>query len=121
ALKMEMHGMSKSSITIDHRGLPVRVTTSPGEMLRAEFLEPLGMSANALALALRVPANRVTAIINGERAVTADTAMRLARYFGTSARFWLNLQQSYDLSRAAAETGAAIAREVLPREHSEAA
>ena len=113
--------MSKSSITIDHRQQPARVTTAPGEMLRAEFLEPLRMSANALALALRVPANRITAIINGERAVTADTAMRLARYFGTSARFWLNLQQAYDLSRAWAESGATIAREVSPRELSEVA
>ena len=113
--------MSKSSIIIDHQAQPARLTTSPGEMLRAEFLDPLGMSANALALALRVPANRITAIINGERTVTADTAMRLARYFGTSARFWLNLQQAYDLSRAWAENGATIAREVAPRDLSEVA
>jgi addiction module HigA family antidote len=113
--------MSKSSIIIDQREQPARVTTSPGEMLRAEFLEPLGMSANALALALRVPANRITAIINGERAVTADTAMRLARYFSTSPRFWLNLQQAHDLSRAWAESSAIIAGEVNPREVSEAA
>ena len=113
--------MSKSSITIDHREQLARVTTSPGEMLRAEFLEPLGMSANALALALRVPANRITSIINGERAITADTAMRLGRYFGTSARFWLNLQQAHDLSRAAMQSGATIAREVVPRELPEVA
>jgi antitoxin HigA-1 len=113
--------MSKSSIIIDQQAQPTRVTTSPGAMLRAEFLQPLGMSANALALALRVPANRITAIVNGERAVTADTAMRLGRYLGTSARFWLNLQQGYDLSRAWAEHGAAIAREVSPRELSEVA
>jgi antitoxin HigA-1 len=108
--------MSKSSIIIDHREQPARISTPPGEMLRTEFLEPLGMSANALALALRVPANRITGIINGERAISADTAMRLARYFGTSARFWLNLQQAHDLSRAWAENGAAIAREVARRE-----
>lgn len=113
--------MSKSSIIIDQRELPARITTSPGEMLRAEFLEPLRMSANALALALRVPANRITAIINGDRAVTADTAMRLARYFGTSPRFWLNLQQAHELSRAWAENSATIEREVNPREISEAA
>ncbi|WP_199798178.1 HigA family addiction module antitoxin [Aurantiacibacter aquimixticola] len=92
------------------------MTTSPGEMLREEFLEPLGLSANALALALRVPANRVTAVLKNERAVTADTAMRLGRYFGTSARFWLNLQQSYDLSRARKTLAAKIDREVSPRE-----
>jgi addiction module HigA family antidote len=106
--------MSKLSTTID--GMPQRVTTSPGEMLREEFLVPLGMSANALALALRVPANRVTAILKDERAVTADTALRLGRYFGTSARFWLNLQQAHDLSRANRELAQRIDREVLPRE-----
>jgi addiction module HigA family antidote len=106
--------MSKSSITID--GIGDRVTTSPGEMLREEFLLPLGLSANALALALRVPANRITAILKDQRAVTADTAMRLGRYFGTSARFWLNLQQAYDLSLARRESAARIEREVAPRE-----
>ena len=106
--------MSKSSTTID---CPVdRVTTSPGEMLREEFLVPLGLSANALSLALRVPANRVTAILKDERSVTADTAMRLGRYFGTSARFWLNLQQSYDLSQARGKLAERIEREVSPRE-----
>lgn len=111
-----MPGMSKSSTTIEGLERLGRVTTSPGEMLREEFLKPLGLSANALALALRVPANRVTAILNGERAVTADTALRLGRYFGTSARFWLNLQQSHDLSRARAELEARIEREVAPRD-----
>lgn len=106
--------MSKSSITIDDMGSGDRVTTSPGEILREEFLVPLGLSANALALALRVPANRITAILNVERAVSADTAMRLSRYFGTSARFWLNLQQSYDLSKAKATLAPKIEREVTP-------
>ena len=69
-----------------------RVTTHPGQVLQEEFLTPLDMTANALATALRVPANRIGAIIRGERAVTADTAMRLARYFNTTAEFWLNLQ-----------------------------
>ena len=108
--------MSKSSTTIDGLGPVQRVTTSPGEMLREEFLEPLGISANALALALRVPANRITAILHEERAVTADTALRLARYFGTSARFWLNLQQGYDLSKARVQLLEKIEREVAPRE-----
>ncbi len=116
-----MHGMSKSSTTIDEMEPAGRVTTSPGEMLREEFLLPLGMSATALALAIRVPANRVTAILNEERAVTADTALRLGRYFGTSARFWLNLQQSFELSKARAQLLKKIERDVVPREQAEAA
>jgi addiction module HigA family antidote len=90
-------------------------------MLREEFLAPLGLSANALALALHVPANRITAILNGDRSVTADTAMRLGRYFGTSARFWLNLQQAHDLSLARRELADQIEREVAPRNKAEAA
>jgi addiction module HigA family antidote len=106
--------MSKSPTTIK-RVAPRRVTTHPGEVLAEEFLGPLGLSANALALALRVPATRVGAIVKGERAVSADTALRLARYFGTSAEFWLSLQSSHDLSKARAELGEAIARDVNPR------
>jgi addiction module HigA family antidote len=95
-----------------------RIRTHPGEVLREEFMKPLGLSANALALALRVPATRIGDILRSEkpRAVTADTAMRLARYFGTTPEFWLNLQSAYDLSLAAAENGAAIEREVQPHE-----
>jgi len=74
----------------------------PGEILREEYLVPLDMSANALAQALGVPANRISAIVAGERGVTADTALRLARAFGTTPEFWLNLQQSYELRRCAA-------------------
>jgi len=85
----------------------------PGEILR-EQLEELGLSASALASALHVPANRMTGILNGTRAITADTALRLARYFGTSAKFWLNLQQSYELRRAELEVGRSIARMVKP-------
>ncbi len=77
-----------------------RVRTHPGEILREEFLGPLGMSARALAKALDVPANRLTEIMRGERDVSADTAIRLGRYFGTDPRFWLNLQSAYDLSKA---------------------
>lgn len=78
-----------------------RVRTHPGEVLREEFVIPLGMSARALATALGVPPNRVTEVMRGERDVTADTAMRLGRYFGTDPRFWLNLQTAHDLSKAA--------------------
>ena len=94
-----------------------RIRTHPGEVLREEFMVPFGLSANALALALRVPATRITAIIRDEspRTVTADTALRLARYFGTSPQFWLNLQQAHDLSLMEIERGAAIARDVQPR------
>jgi addiction module HigA family antidote len=99
-----------------------RIRTHPGEILREEFMKPLGLSGNALALALRVPATRIGDILRTEkpRAVSADTAMRLARYFGTSAEFWLNLQSAYDLSRAVAEHGRAIEREVHPREEAAA-
>jgi addiction module HigA family antidote len=82
----------------------------PGEVLREEYLAPMGMSANALAQAIGVPANRVSAIVAGERGVTADTALRLARALGTTPTFWLNLQQSYELRLAEQdkETAAAI-------------
>jgi antitoxin HigA-1 len=92
-----------------------RMTVHPGEVLGEEFLKPLGLSANALALALRVPATRIGSIIKGERAVTADTALRLACFFGTSAEFWLNLQAMHDLTKAQRENGATIARDVRPR------
>lgn len=94
-----------------------RITTHPGEILREEFMIPLGLSANALARALGVPPNRITAIIAAEnpRAVTPDTALRLARYFGTTPELWLNLQLAYDLSAAIAHQGAQIAASVRPR------
>ncbi|HXG79564.1 MAG TPA: HigA family addiction module antitoxin [Methyloceanibacter sp.] len=72
----------------------------PGEVLKEEFMRPLGLSANALADVLHVPANRISMIVNGERSVTADTALRLAKAFGTTPDFWLNLQKQYDLDRA---------------------
>lgn len=87
----------------------------PGEVLREEFLLPLGMSAHALALELKVPAPRINDIVRERRAVTPDTALRLARYFGTTAQFWLNLQTSYELKVAERELGARIAREVQTR------
>ena len=87
----------------------------PGEILREEFLAPLDLSANALALALRVPAPRINDIVREKRAITPDTALRLARYFGTTPEFWLNLQTAYDLRRTRRESGATIEREVSPR------
>lgn len=87
----------------------------PGEILREEYLEPLEMSVNALAKALRVPATRMNEIVRGNRGVSADTALRLARYFGTSARFWLNLQTEFELRQAEVEKAAKIAKEIQPR------
>ena len=87
----------------------------PGEILREEFLVPLGMSAHELALALRVPATRINDIVNEKRGITADTALRLSRYFATTAKFWLNLQASYELEVAEDQLGQAVVREVLPR------
>lgn len=89
-----------------------RVTTHPGEVLAEEFMEPFGLSARGLAAALGVPPNRVTEIVNGKRSVTADTAIRLGRYFGTSNQFWLNLQQAKDLSVAETETNYS---DIIPR------
>jgi addiction module HigA family antidote len=88
----------------------------PGEILREEFLVPLGMSAHALARALKVPAQRVSDIARERRAVTPDTALRLARYFGTTPEFWLNLQTAYDLKMAQRELGARIDQEVNARQ-----
>ncbi len=86
----------------------------PGKILREEFLAPLGMSANALARALNVPAPRINDVVRERRGVTADTAMRLARYFGGDARSWLNLQAAYDLRVAEIRSAKRIAREIHP-------
>lgn len=88
----------------------------PGEIQREEFLLPLNLSANTLAMALRVPAPRINDIAREKRGVTADTALRLARYFGTSAEFWLGLQADFDLKTTEAVSGEKIAREVSPAE-----
>ena len=87
----------------------------PGEIL-AEELRELGLSANALAKALDVPTNRVTAILNGERGITADTALRLSRYFGTTPHLWQNLQKAFELRLAEIESGKRIEERVQPRE-----
>ena len=89
-----------------------RVSTHPGEMLREEFLIPLGITQNALAMKIRVPATRIGDIVHGRRAITPDTALRLARFFGNSPEFWLNLQQMHDLSKARLELNKAIERDV---------
>lgn len=83
----------------------------PGEVLKS-VLEDAGVAANALALALRIPANRLTEIVNGRRSISADTALRLARYFGTSAQMWMNLQAKYDLESAEDELADRIETEV---------
>ena len=88
---------------------------TPGEILKEEFLLPLGISANQLAQALHVPANRVTSILNGVRAITPDTALRLGRYLGTSPEMWINLQKDYEMRKARRELAAGINREVRPR------
>ena len=87
----------------------------PGEIL-GEELEELGMSASAMAVALRVPTNRITAILNGQRGITADTALRLSRYLGTTPQLWLNLQKSFELRVAEIRFGRDIAERVQPRE-----
>ena len=87
----------------------------PGEILRDE-LDALGLPANTLADALGVPVNRVTMILKGQRGVTADTALRLARYFGTTPQLWMNLQKTWELRRAEIEAGREIAERVTPRQ-----
>lgn len=88
----------------------------PGEILRTEFLDPLKISPNRLAIELHVAPTRVHEIIHGKRSITAETALRLGRYFGTSAELWLGLQQQYDLELARDEIAAKIEREVQPLE-----
>jgi addiction module HigA family antidote len=86
----------------------------PGEVLREELLEPLGLSAHALAVALRVPAPRINDLARERRSVTPDTALRLARYFRTTPQFWMNLQACYDLKIALRDSKGRIEKEVLP-------
>jgi addiction module HigA family antidote len=86
----------------------------PGEVLREDFLRPAGLTANALARALHVPAPRINDVVRERRGVSADTAMRLARYFGGDARSWLNLQAIYDLRLAEIANARRIEREIMP-------
>lgn len=88
----------------------------PGEVLREDLLKPLRISINRLGRDLRVPVTRMSEIVNGRRGITADTALRLARYFGTTPEFWMNLQAAYDLDSALRVSAERIARDVHPRE-----
>lgn len=87
----------------------------PGDVLREDFLKPLGLSQYALAKAIGVPQIRISEIVNGKRAITPDTALRLARYFGTSAEFWMGMQATYDLEMARDRIGKKINARVRPR------
>jgi addiction module HigA family antidote len=95
----------------NHPGAPVH----PGEMLREEFMVPLGISANGLAMALRVPSTRISEIVAERRSITADTAYRLACYFGMPAQFWMSLQSNYELAVAYKHAQTVIKKEVRPR------
>ena len=86
----------------------------PGEILREEFLLPLGLSANALSLALRVAATRIHEVVRQRRGITSDTAIRLARYFNTTPQFWLNLQTNFNLKQTSIQMGDIIDREIQP-------
>lgn len=88
----------------------------PGEILKSEFMEPLGLSGNTLAKAIDVPSNRITELVRGRRGMTADTDLRLARYFGTSEGFWLRLQNTYDMMEVHRTVGRMIAR-IAPMDH----
>ena len=88
----------------------------PGEILREEFLIPLGMSAHALAMAIHVPAPRINEIVREKRSLSPDTVLRLSRYFGTTPEFWMNLQSAFDLRTARAEKMEAIERDIRPRD-----
>ena len=112
-----MPTMSRSSITTEERDPPIH----PGEHLLEDFMKPLGLSANRLAIELRVPVTRINDIVHGRRRVTGETALRLGRYFGTTARFWLNLQAHYDLEVAEDHFAAQVEREVTPRPRTEEA
>ena len=100
-----------------NHGIPIH----PGQFLREDFLAPMGLSSNALALALRVPVTRITEIVRERRGITADTALRLARYFGTTPDFWMGMQVSYDLALASLQAAVRIHAEVIPAPRSSAA
>ena len=112
--KMEMHMKSKLSITTegetsDHRRLPPIL---PGEVLLEEFLKPMDISQYRVAKDISVDPRRINEIVHGKRSISADTALRLGRFFGTSARFWLNLQSHYDLEREEMDLGDRLENEV---------
>ena len=109
--KTIMRIKSKSSIATE-----LLTNPHPGEILLKEFLMPMGLSQTKLANAIAVPPRRINEIVHGSRAITADTALRLARFFGTSERFWLNLQTAYDLDVERDRLGPRLAREVSVRQ-----
>lgn len=98
---------------VDSTAEPLSLAT-PGQILQEEFLEPLGLSARRAAQAIGVPHNRLTAIINGQRSISADTALRLGIYFGTTPEFWLSLQAGFELRKVRAEIGDRLRREITP-------
>ena len=104
---------SRSSTTTTEDLLPL---IHPGEILAEEFLDPLGITQYRLARAIHVPPRRINEIVQGKRAITPDTAMRLARFFGSTPQFWMNLQTGYELRRAERDSGEQIARDVTPLE-----
>lgn len=107
--------MTSRSSTITRRRITTFSPVHPGEILFEEFLKPLGISQYRLAKDIRVPPRRINEIVHGSRAVTADTALRLAQYLGTSAGFWMNLQARYDLAVERARVGKRVEREITPR------
>src|ERR1700728_1844201 len=119
--EMAMPGILKSSTTAkpELEEGALMAPLHPGEMLREEFMKPLGLSANALAIALRVPVTRISEIVRERRGITADTALRLARYFGTTPDFWMKMQMSYDLALAHRQSMARIEVEIYPAARSE--
>jgi addiction module HigA family antidote len=110
-----MNGKARNSVPLvrpAHGWNYQYVTTSPGEMLAEEFLKPLGLSQHRLAMSIRVPSTRIGEIVRGKRAITPDTALRLARFFDNSPEFWLNLQQMHDLTKAKLALAKTIEAEV---------
>ena len=110
-----MRSTSKSSITTEREDGAPMPPLHPGEMLREDFMKPLALSANALAIALRVPVTRISEILRERRGITADTALRLGRYFNMSPQFWMRLQMDYDLESAASELKGLLETEIRPR------
>ncbi|WP_342360977.1 HigA family addiction module antitoxin [Terrarubrum flagellatum] len=104
--------MTSKSSTITERKGGLLDLIPPGEILAEEFMKPLGVSQNRLARDIDVPVSRIAGLVKGERAITADTALRLARFFGTSAEMWMNLQSDYDLRVARRAAGALIEKRV---------
>jgi addiction module HigA family antidote len=111
-----MEGAREMSIARPEGGWNIRrAPVHPGEMLREEFMKPLGISINGLALELHVPVTRISQIVNERRGITADTALRLARHFGTSADFWMNIQKDYELTLTRRKLLSTIEKQVRRR------